>query len=157
MIIRYWDSTCFIAWFSKEEDRVDDCQSVIQAALDGKVQIVTSALTLAEVVQRPTDHPLPSGLEETINGFFENEFVIVRNVDRYIGAFARHLLWSYQHLKYKDAIHVATAIQTPDLHCLDSFDDDMLKLNDKLGSPVLRICTPRMPMQIAIEGTASDG
>jgi predicted nucleic acid-binding protein len=48
--LRYWDSNCFLAWLQEEGDRVRGCGMVIDAAERGKVRIVTSALTLAEVL-----------------------------------------------------------------------------------------------------------
>jgi predicted nucleic acid-binding protein len=144
--IRYWDSSCFIAWFMKEQGSFEKCEGVVQAAIAGDVQIVTSALTLAEVVCAPGRSPLPSGLEEQINKFFD-ERVSVRNVTPFIGNHARHLLWSHQHLAYKDAIHVATAMQIHGITCLDSFDNHMLKMDGKLGSPALKICHPKRNFQ----------
>jgi hypothetical protein len=69
-------------------------------------------------------------------------FIRLINCDRRIGESARYLVWRYEHLRYKDAIHVASAMsQTIDI--LYSYDnDDLVRLNGKIGTPPLRICNP---------------
>jgi len=47
---RYWDSDCFLGWLQAEADKERECQDVLEAAKDGRVRIVTSALTIAEVL-----------------------------------------------------------------------------------------------------------
>lgn len=53
---RYWDSDCFLGWFMAEPDKVAACQGVVQAAQAGDLKIVTSALTLTEVI-KIKNHP----------------------------------------------------------------------------------------------------
>jgi predicted nucleic acid-binding protein len=50
-------------------------------------------------------------------------------------------IWQYEHLKPKDAIHVASAI-SQQLDVLHSYDTDLLALDGQLGTPPLRICQP---------------
>lgn len=51
MILRYWDSCCFLAWLQEEDPvRARGCGQVISEAEAGKLRIVTSSLTLAEVL-----------------------------------------------------------------------------------------------------------
>ena len=47
---RYWDSDCFLAWLQSEEGKADACREVLEAADEGKILLITSALTLAEVL-----------------------------------------------------------------------------------------------------------
>jgi predicted nucleic acid-binding protein len=47
---RYWDSNVFLGWFQRESDKVPFCEPVLQAAAAGELFIVTSVLTLTEVL-----------------------------------------------------------------------------------------------------------
>ena len=105
------------------------------------MRIITSALTLAEVVKAKGERPIPKDQEQLINDFFENKFIIIRNVDRRVGEYARQLLWEYKALSYKDAIHVATTI-LHQIKVLNTFDEGLLKLDQKIGDYGLRIITP---------------
>lgn len=69
---RYWDSNCFIAWLKGEEGRADACNDVLATAYKGGIVIVTSAITLAEVV-RPTQkgpRVVTEELDAKIHTFF---------------------------------------------------------------------------------------
>lgn len=147
MIKRYWDSDCFLGWFKKNEpDKAADCQGVVQAAELGEAKIVTSALTLTEVIKLKNHPSLKAEDEAIIKKFFENDFIIIRNVDRFVAEHARELIWKYPHLKPKDSIHVATAIDS-EVDVLDTFDGDLLRLDGKIGNPGLKITKPDMPYQ----------
>ena len=45
-----WDSNCFLAWLMQEAERVDALRRVLDQADGGRLQIVTSTLTPAEVL-----------------------------------------------------------------------------------------------------------
>lgn len=146
----YCDADVFIGWFNREQDRVEACRGLVDASEKGDVQIITSALTLTEVIKIKGKQPLPQSKEETIKGFFEQEFVSIVNVDRRTAEFARDLIWRYPHLNPKDSIHVATASMTEDVDVLYTFDDDLLRLDGQLGEPPLRISIPDIPSQLSI-------
>ncbi len=143
---RYWDANAFLGWLNNEQDKAPECESVLAAADAGKVQIVTSALTLTEVIKLKGKLRLTKDKEEKIKAFFENDFIIVRDVDRFIAEKARDLIWSFSGLHPKDAIHVATAV-TLQMNVLDTFDGPLIKLSGKIGSPKLTIGRPHMPYQ----------
>lgn len=143
---RYWDANCFLGWFNDEPDKIEKCKSVVEAAEAGELQIVTSALTLTEVIKLKGHPSLPAEREERIRTFFENPFIIIRNVDRRVGETARHLIWSHSFLKPKDSIHVATALLSV-IPVLDTFDGELIGLDGKLGDPPLRIGKPDLPRQ----------
>ena len=142
---RYWDSCTFLSWFNEEEDKADKCKGVIKLAQDGELVIVTSALTLTEVVWLKGLPKLDETSEEKIKLFFEQDFLAVRPVDRVIADQARQLIWKFK-IKPKDAIHLATAI---DLHIkdMDTFDEELIKLDGKLGDPRIRIGRPDIALQ----------
>ncbi len=81
-----------------------------------------------------------------VKEFFKNEFIRVRNVDRYYAEFARELIWDHDFLNPKDAIHVPTAIMHH-IEAFDTFDQDSIRLDGKLGNPLMRIGNPNVPYQ----------
>ncbi len=152
---RYWDSSVFLAWLLPEPDREDGCRSVLKAATEGELEIVTSALTLTEVVKLKDKPQLKRDQEEKIANFFQNEFIILRNVDRFVALQAQRLVWD-RGLAPKDSIHVCTALRWK-IPVLDTFDDQLMNLNGKLpfeesnpSSLFLEITTPRVPMQLPL-------
>lgn len=73
---RYWDSSVFLAWLLPEPEREDACRSVLRAAEDGEIELVTSALTLTEVIKLRGKPELKREYEATITKFFEQEYII---------------------------------------------------------------------------------
>lgn len=140
---RYWDSNVFLGWLNDEKDKAPECEGVLDAAEEGKVEIVTSALTLTEVIKKKGEKPIPKEHEQKIRDFFEQPWIIVRDVDRFVAERARDLIWS-QGLKSADAIHLATALRLG-LTVMDTYDEKLIALDGKLGKPPLRIGKPSMP------------
>lgn len=141
MKIRYWDSDCFIAWFDQEAGKVEKCKATVEKIEAGEIKLVVSSITLIEVIKLKNHNMLPREKEETIKAFFQNDFIKVVNVDRYVGEIARNLIWEFN-VQPKDSIHVATAI----LHkipVLNTFDKDLIGLSEQVGgNPKLKICEP---------------
>lgn len=140
---RYWDSNAFLGWLNAESGKVDKCADVLEAAEEGRIEIVTSAWTLTEVIKKKGEKPIPKESEQKIRDFFENPWIIVREVDRFVAESARDLIWRHG-LKGPDAVHLATALRLG-LTVMDTFDDDLIKLDGKLGRPPLRIGHPHVP------------
>lgn len=145
----YWDTACFLGWFQKEDGREEPCRSVLKAAQDGKVVIVTSNLTLAEVLMYRGKKPIPKKDRELITKFFRNDYIVSRNVTRRIAEASREIVWDLG-IKPKDAIHVATALDEK-LSKFHTFDDDLVKKTGKLGNPRLiieypSVDEPELPM-----------
>ncbi|HRT84713.1 MAG TPA: PIN domain-containing protein [Bacteroidales bacterium] len=151
MDYRYWDSNCFLKWLKKEPD-YEKCKGVLYNAENNKLKIVTSALTIAEVIYL---HPSPKMTREKsdeICRMFERDYIVTISVDRVIAEEARELLWQYKALKPKDAIHVASAIRANVVNksssiILDTFDEDLIKLSGKIGTPPLIIGSPNIEYQ----------
>jgi predicted nucleic acid-binding protein len=144
--LRYWDSNAFLGWLKNEPDKASECETVLAAAEAGKIQIVTSALTLTEVIKMKGKTRITKDQEETIKAFFENEYIVVRDVDRFIAETARDLIWTHAALSPKDAIHIATAVRLK-LSVLDTFDGPLIKLSGKIGTPKIIIGRPHLPYQ----------
>src|SRR5262245_43438719 len=139
----YWDASVFHALFGREAGRIDACERVERAAKNGEVNIYTSTATFVECIWiKGQTNRLSKAHEEVIGKYFMHKFIIPINCDRQIAEKARGLVWQYPNLKPKDAIHVASAIaqQVDVLHTYDN--DDLVKLNGKIGNPPLQICFP---------------
>lgn len=145
MTDRYWDTVCFLGVLNEEPDKLSACRAVIGAAEKGDVRIVTSALTIAEVLW-PKGRPLqlPKEKAEVVQGFFQHEWIVVRDIDRFIAERARALVWENKSLKPKDALHVATALDAG-VEQFDTYDKTLVGLSGKIGSPPLVIGYPNEP------------
>jgi predicted nucleic acid-binding protein len=136
----YWDSDCFLGWLQAEPDKVDACREVLEEADAGRVIIVTSALTIAEVLAMRRREPIDRSRRENVEGFFRRSYIAVQNVTRTIAEHARSVVWDNGVLP-KDAIHVATALATK-VARLNTFDQGLLSKSGLIGSPALAICRP---------------
>lgn len=125
--LRYWDSNAFLAYFQEEDGRVDSCEAVLEEAEKGKVLIVTSALTLAEVLAVRGKKKLPPKpkMKQKVVDFFKNEYISVQNVTREIAELSRDLVWD-KGIKPKDAIHVASAIAA-EVAVFETYDDPLIR------------------------------
>lgn len=140
---RYWDSTVFLAWMLPEKDRVTDIAAVLEGAKYGKALIVTSALTLTEVIKLKGHPSLPRAQEKTIREFFQRSYVVIRGVDQFTAIDARELIWKHG-LAPKDSIHVATAVRAR-LRIFETHDEELIALNQKIpvpGGPPMTIRHP---------------
>ena len=144
MEFRYWDSNAFLGWLAEEPDKVDHCRPVIRAAEAGKVKILTSALTIAEVLWIRGRNRVPSESAAKVEAFFRHQWIVVRELDRFIAEDARALVWNHN-VKPKDAVHLATALKRDvAIERLDTFDEPLIRLSGTLGEPPLIIGKPDM-------------
>ena len=118
------------------------CRAVIEAAKKGAIEILTSTLCLAEVCKNPSIRATRADL---IADYFENDYILLVNVDRAVGERARVLMTSgYSGLKPPDAIHLATAALSG-VEEMHTFDGRLLDLNgiiDKSDGTKLKIRKP---------------
>ncbi len=142
---RYWDSDCFLGLLQAEADKEALCRAVLNEAERGNVIIITSALTIAEILRLRGRTPLPKAVRQKVTEFFKKEYISVRNVTRRIAEEARDLVWDHG-IKPKDAIHVATALDAR-LPLMKTFDEDLIKKSGQLGRPALLISKPQPPIQ----------
>jgi hypothetical protein len=145
---RYWDSNCFLKWLKQEPD-YGKCKGVILKATEGEIEIITSALTIAEIIYMDEHTKISREKSDEIIQFFENEYIIFINVDRVIAEMARNLLWEYKALRPKDAIHIASALRA-NVPIFDTFDDYLIKLSGTIGDSPLIIGAPNIPYQETI-------
>jgi predicted nucleic acid-binding protein len=137
----YWDACTWIAWIQREtlfvvtssgtfnENREQMCRVVIEAAKRNQIELVTSTLSLVEVCKNPG---LKDEGEDKLAAFFEQDYLLLVNLDRHVGERARRLMMSgYSGLKPPDACHLATAC-VANVEEMHTFDDRLLKLSDIL-------------------------
>ena len=144
----YWDACTWIALIQREtiavggSDRDTLCRAVIAEAKKNKIEILTSTLSLVEVCKAPA---IRATGDDLIGPFFENDYILLMNLDRLVGEHARQLMTSrYAGLKPPDAVHVASAILGLASE-LRTFDDKLLKLDGRIArvdGGQLRICVP---------------
>ncbi|PLX43347.1 MAG: PIN domain-containing protein [Hyphomicrobiales bacterium] len=137
----YWDSDCFLGHFKDEDGKAEKCDGVIQRAERGEVIIVTSALTLAEVLWMRGQTKIDKSKEDIVKRFFRRSYIRVYNVTRKISENAQDLVWDSS-IKPKDAIHVATAIHL-DVSALETFDQKLIGKSGTVGNPLLLIREPQ--------------
>jgi len=141
----YWDSDAFLAWLESEPGKAELSQGTLERAKAGEVLIITSALTLTEVLWRKGGPKLPAAKAETLRKFFRHSYIRIVNLSRAIAEQAQDVVWNHS-IKPKDAVHVATALfmKAP---ILETFDEDLLKKSGQVGLPPLVIQKPKPPKQ----------
>lgn len=142
---RYWDSDTFLAWFNKETGKYENCLGVMQSAENGDLEIVTSSFTLVEVLYIKGHPKITKEKSNTICRFFERDFIVIVNLDRYIAEDARQLVWDHN-VRPQDAVHISTAMKG-NINIFDTFDQELLNLNGRLGNPPLGIIKPNIQLQ----------
>lgn len=151
MDFRYWDSNVFLGWLADEPDKVSRCRPVFDAAQAGQLTVITSALTIAEVLWVKGEARIQASEAKRVEAFFRNRWMIVRDVDRFIAEEARALVWD-KNIKPKDAIHLATALrQEVHIDQFDTFDSDLIKQTGRLGVPPLVIGVPNLPGKLPFD------
>ncbi|MFT3879959.1 MAG: type II toxin-antitoxin system VapC family toxin [Gemmatales bacterium] len=147
--IVYWDSCVFIDLLSQQKaDRFAACKHIQERAEKGEVTIVTSAITITEVMKLGSA-PATDKENKQILDYFENPYIIIRQVDRATAMEAREVIRKHG-LRTVDAIHVATALRAgvPVVQTYDGIKGrrkGLLKYNLKIGNPPIRIETPPAP------------
>jgi predicted nucleic acid-binding protein len=135
----YWESSVFISRIQGTPGRIDVLRQITDQAERGEIEIATSTVTLAEVA-RVDEDLLPEEQERLIVEFFENPYIIIRQVDRIAAERTRTILRGGG-LRSVDAIHVASALlmNCPVMH---TYDGGLLRRTGQFGSPPLRIEEP---------------
>ena len=151
-----WDSCTWIAHIQQEkirgsdgktivEDRGAMCRPVLDAAERGIIEIVISAITLVEVIARNRSAGID---DQTVRDYFDNDYILIVNVDKQLGDFARRLMFAgHPGLKPPDAIHLATAC-IANVRELHTFDERLLRLDgviDRLDGTRLVVKKPAVP------------
>jgi predicted nucleic acid-binding protein len=138
---RYWESSVIIAYLNDEHGRAPKCKAILDAAEEGKIQLFTSALTIAEVLRYRGSKPIGKDKKEKVFEFFENDYITIINLDRWVARLAQEVVWDHN-VPPKDAIHVASALKAK-LTILETYDgDDLIKRSKNDGFPKIDVREP---------------
>jgi predicted nucleic acid-binding protein len=142
MIRLYWDSCTFISRIQGDPRRIVNLEFLTDEAAAGKLQLVTSALTVAEVshLRRECSEAEMLRDVEEIGRFFDNDYIHVVQLTRHIATEAAKISLRHK-IKPPDAIHLATALHS-NCQVVHTYDEPMLRLDGKVGAPALTITTP---------------
>lgn len=148
----YWDACAFLG-FLKGEPNKAACVEIIKAAKAKHIQIWTSSIVLVEVLHlgRKEGKVIPASDRDQIRRLFSEPYVQIVTADWWICTQAQELFWAYPDLKWKDSIHVATAIRHK-IPLVHSYDPDFLDINGVVGDPPLRIEEPNISSGPLFEG-----
>ena len=170
----YWDACTWIAYINQEknipldsgnlENRFAMCREMLRGAEEGKLEIVTSAFTLAavwshaaldlrrivsgvldkaywQVCKSPEVRDSPI---DNLPSFFERSYILIVPVDMAIARRAQSMQVSLSNLKPPDAIHLSSA-QRASVCELHTFDKRILDLDGQLAGSSgqnIKICKP---------------
>ena len=137
---RYWDSNRFLGWLLAEDDKVDLCKQILDVAERNETEIVTSALTMAEVLCLRNNPPIHAANREEVIAFFKRRYIVIRSITRRVAEESRTLVWNHG-IKPKDALHVASAISAG-LKLFNTFDVDLISKSGTIGGSSLVIEKP---------------
>lgn len=146
MTLRYWDADAFLGWLRAEPDKEEGCRAVIAEAQADKLKIVTSTLTLAEVLWLKGNAPIPAADREKVRSFFRHRWIALVQLDRSTAELAQEVVWEHG-VRPKDAVHVATALKTQ-VEQLDTFDRALQRKSGEVGTPPLKIGPPGIEGQL---------
>lgn len=141
----YWDSDAFLGWLQAEPGKSDLCAGTLKRADQGEVLILTSSLTIAEVLWMRGAPAIPQEKAEIVRKFFRRSYMRIRNVTRAVSESAQDLVWIHS-IRPKDAIHVATALDAG-VAALETFDEGLIGKTGTVGKPSLLIRKPIEPAQ----------
>lgn len=153
--IYYWDSSVFCAFFTPEQmpARADNVAQLLEDAEDGNVIIVTSFLTLTEVIKVDGEKPFNIAEQKKITQFFKKDYFEWVNFDRGIAEAARELIWTNDGLKSKDAVHIASAVEAMalgvKLDAVHAYDGAFAKLSGKIAGLQCPMLEP-IPNQLTL-------
>ena len=145
----YFDSCVFLAWLRGEKGRADVVGALFGAASSGKLKILSSALTIAEVLNiQGFKSPIPKEQREKVRSLFKNEWIVIRSVTRRVAETSQKLVWE-DGIKPKDGVHVATAMvyKVPKLYSYDRklISKGELSTNSGRVSRRVSISEPQQP------------
>jgi len=141
--LQYWDSMLFIHRIQRTPEHLVVLDQLAEDAQNGKLNIVVSTFTLAEVIKDPDGQQLSETEDQKIIEFFENPYIIIRPLTYPISLLARKISREFG-TKPKDAVHLATAVYW-NIPQFFTFEKGLINKDGKLGDPQkpLRISEPK--------------
>ena len=142
--VLYWDADVFTSWVEKHPDRAPVVDLLLSDARAGEIEIVTSAITMAEVAYAASER-LAGALSEDVLQKIDDLWAFggpVRIVEVYplIASRARNLIREgvprgWTGLRAHDAIHLGTAqqLRVDEIH---TYESKWLRYADLIGIPI---------------------
>ncbi|MCY4171697.1 MAG: PIN domain-containing protein [Bacteroidetes bacterium] len=150
--LRYWDTSVFLGYLKGKHDQRDQCDIILAKANSGETTIVTSAITLAEVVWYDPQRIFEEKSKQNIRDIFDYPYIQALDYTRFVAERARELKWKYRDLEIKDAGHLSTVIES-EISLFESYDLSLLEydkvFHNKLGQEI-RILEPFISGQFEI-------
>ena len=150
----YFDASVYLAFLNSEPDRADAVASLLDDAQHGSIEVITSTVSLAEVVylrSRASDLS-PEETDERIDGLLRNEAVTTLvQLSSEIGVLARRFARVPQprqsHLRVRDAIHLATAV-VANVEFFCSYDSDFVPFQSQVDFEITEpfVRSPNRPI-----------
>jgi len=137
----YWDSNCFLAYLMQESGRAEKCRTTLELLEGNKIYIVTSCLTLTEVLWIRGSEKIKLENRQKVIDAFEHPNILKYNLTQKISEQSRELVWDHN-IKPKDSIHLATALNL-NAEFLETFDNELLSRNKEFEQ--ITICQPLLP------------
>lgn len=120
----YWDSNCFLGFLLEEPGRVETLGEILRLARRGKIEILTSAFTLTEVLALRKKSKMLEDEKGLVRSFFKNSFIKVIPLLRPQAELARDLAWKLE-IEPNDCIHLAAAIAAR-ANLFNTYDQELL-------------------------------
>lgn len=155
--IVYMDSCAFLAWLKGESGRAEVIEAIFDEAAKGKIKILTSTLTIAEVLNiQGAKSPIPKEQREKVKSLFANEWIVPKGVNRRFAEISQDMVWDHG-IKPKDGIHVATAMVYK-VTAFYTYDDGLIKKGHlKTAYGEVQISEPLPPAQGELKLEEKDG
>lgn len=132
---------------------MENVTPILEEAESGDVVIVTSFMTLTEVLKVDGDKPINVSEQKKITDFFKKDYFEWVNFDRGIAEAARDLIWNHAGLKSKDAVHLASAVAVTklgvSLDAVHAYDGIFRKLSGKIDGLKCPMLEP-VPSQLTM-------
>ena len=138
--VLYWDSNCFLAWLQEEPHGFESCEDVLKSAEHGRCRIITSTLTISEVLNIRGSKPIHRVDRDRVVNFFKREYIFTSPLTQRIAEHSRDLVWDFG-IHPKDAVHVATALAAR-VPILNTFDKKLIAKSGKIGDYSMQIERP---------------
>ena len=161
----YWDSCVFLYRLNRDVERFDAIEEVYQAAVAGRLVIVTFVITITEVLCSYDEQGTKHDQSQDFERFLRRSYFVVPELTRATARRAAELAGEYN-LTSRDSVHLATCerANVTELHSYDGSGKKghgkLLPLDGKLevAGGSLRINEPRLPpwLEVAESGGSSE-
>jgi predicted nucleic acid-binding protein len=140
----FWDSCVIIDYLQQDRNKIDILREYTTKGENGVLEIIVSSFAMVEVAKLPELGLPDAEVEEAIEKFFGNPYIVRRAVDARVAKKAREIM-RLARVKGKDAVHIATAALAG-VSVAHSYDPHLLNVDglvrDKYGA-FLKIEEPK--------------